>query len=188
MSKNRQISKKLVQYVLTELAALRNSGEDYYQLSPQKRNIIANVWLGYFEHTLDQNYSICEVESYTAFYDGSATPNPGIMRIGGYIKNGAGDTIWTLSKQLGQGTNNQAEYLALLEITKKLNELDAKDVEIFGDSMLSVKQVNGEWKIKDKNLKNLCKMVKDNLAKIENYSLSWVRRTENSIADKLSKG
>jgi ribonuclease HI len=188
MNKNQQIAKKMVQHILTELAELKKSGEDYYQLSPEKRNTLANVWMGYFEHILDKNFQICEVESYTAFYDGSATPNPGIMRIGGYIQNGAGDTIWTLSKQLGQGTNNQAEYLALLEVTKKLNELNAKNVEIFGDSMLSVKQVNGEWKIKDNTLKNLCKMVKGNLAKIDNYSLCWVRRNENAMADRLSKG
>ena len=51
---------------------------------------------------------------YTAYFDGSAKPNPGMMKIGGLVKDETGTIKGEYSKELGHGTNNEAEYLSLI--------------------------------------------------------------------------
>lgn len=183
MAKNRQIGRVLLEHIIKSLAE-----ENFYAMTNEERSAKANSWLDHFEDVLNRNFQETQCESFIAYYDGSAKPNPGDMHIGGYIKNNAGDTIWTMSKSAGFGTNNQAEYLALLEVSKKLVELGAKEAKIYGDSQLTVNQVNGKWQVKDQKMVNLHKLVKQNFSQIDKVKLKWVQRNQNSLADKLSKG
>jgi ribonuclease HI len=123
------------------------------------------------------------------FTDGACQPNPGKMGIGVVVewqKNNP--TI--ISKSGGDGTNNIAEYMALLEAQDFIKENIIKNVIINSDSTLMVKQVNGEWKCKDATLKELCskaqnrmKWFKDNNYKIE---LVYIPR-ELNLADTPAK-
>ena len=88
------------------------------------------------------------MKRYTAAFDGGATPNPGQMKIGGFIKL-YGKTIWRYSDSIGHGTNNIAEYASLLRLVKKAQTLGIKNIYIQGDSQLIINQVNGVWKAKD---------------------------------------
>jgi len=124
--------------------------------------------------------------TFTAYFDGSASPNPGDMNVGGHIKNDK-YTVSKFSKNMGNGTNNEAEYLALIELIKKIIYLHIKKVEIFGDSQLVVNQVNGVFKVKQENIKKLVEHVKNLLKQIPDWSLSWIERSKNKEADVLSK-
>jgi len=125
-------------------------------------------------------------KSFKAYFDGSATPNPGEINIGGCIKNG--DTnIFKFSKNMGRGTNSEAEYLALIEILGKIVSLKIQKVKIFGDSQLIVNQINGRYRIKQDNMKHLSRRAKALLSHIPEWKLSWIKRSKNREADALSK-
>lgn len=122
---------------------------------------------------------------YTAFFDGSAQPNPGIKRIGGRILYN-GTVLFDFNDITGRGTNNEAEYEALLRLSELIKIKGIKDINIYGDSQLVVNQINGIWKCTKPNLIPLKEKVLNNLSKI-NYTLKHVPREQNSEADKLSK-
>ena len=123
---------------------------------------------------------------YKAFFDGGARPNPGTITIGGYIQDDKGGIISSYSKHLGHGTNNQAEYLSLLYLVTLLVENSIKNVKIYGDSQLAVKQINGEWKVKDALLKDYWNKIHVCLTRIPKWELSHVPREENQEADNLT--
>jgi ribonuclease HI len=123
---------------------------------------------------------------YTAVFDGSAQPNPGIKHIGGAVYKD-GKTIYTFSIRRNHGTNNEAEYEALIEIASYLNGSGIEEVEITGDSMLVVNQVNGLWKCNVPQLQEYKEKIIRLLSGIK-YSLKHVPREQNTFADKLSKG
>lgn len=123
---------------------------------------------------------------FTAFFDGSASPNPGDIKIGGTIKDGV-TTLFKLSKQMGYGSNNEAEYLALIEILRKVIHFNIKKIEIFGDSKLAIDQINGDCANNKFNLQKLALRARDLLTQIPEWKLSWVKRSKNKEADALSK-
>ena len=125
------------------------------------------------------------MKTHQAWFDGSAIPNPGIMTIGGYINDDIGKPVYEFSSQLGQGTNNQAEYLALIKVLEKIKNNKIENVEIRGDSALVVNQVNLKWKAKNPNMKRLRNMALELLEGI-NWKLSHVPRSENAKADLLT--
>lgn len=124
---------------------------------------------------------------YECFFDGSAKPNPGEMKIGGVIKDLDGNVVEEYSKELGYGTNNQSEYLSfiyLLEIAAK--HLPDKLI-IRGDSALVVNQVNGNWKVKDPKMKGLCKIAQNMVQCFPEIQLEHVKRGLNQEADSLTR-
>ena len=125
-------------------------------------------------------------EIYYGSFDGSATPNPGEMTIGGVIKNMAGDRIRSYTKPMGEGTNNQAEYLSLINLLKEAKDAGIKKLIVTGDSLLVVNQVNGKWKTRDPRLQKLRREIFELLRDFEGWTLSHVPREENKEADKLT--
>jgi len=122
---------------------------------------------------------------YTAAFDGGATPNPGNMMIGGFIKLNGND-VFKFSRSIGQGTNNIAEYAALLTLVKEAQRLNIQDLYIQGDSALIVNQVNGTWKAKDPRMKQYRDRVIAVLKHIEHWELKHVLRGHNKEADLLT--
>ena len=100
------------------------------------------------------------------------------------LNNGAEKNI---SRSIGKATNNEAEYSALIEGVNIALKNNFKNIAIYSDSELLVKQINGEYKVKAKNLIPLKEKVELTLAKIENYSLEWIPREQNRSADRLAK-
>jgi len=118
--------------------------------------------------------------------DGGARGNPGPAGIGALLTDDKYQTIATISQYLGVTTNNQAEYRALLAGLKRAKELGADEVECYLDSELVVKQLNREYKVKNKELAPL-------FVEIYNLSLGFkkinyihVRREYNKDADRLA--
>ncbi len=121
-----------------------------------------------------------------AYFDGACKPNPGQMKIGFLIKDPNGKNIIEGTEKMGFGTNNQSEYLALLELSKQLVKLKINNVKMKGDSQLVVNQINCDWKCENLFLKRLNLQIQELLKEIPNWSLEWVRRDQNKEADLLS--
>jgi ribonuclease HI len=133
-------------------------------------------------HKIDKDYT------YKCFFDGSATPNPGHMQIGGYIqaKHPDSKVVYKYSKPMGVGTNNEAEYHSLIKLVNEIRRRGIKKVKIFGDSKLVVNQVNGIWKAKDRRMQVLRDRAREALTYIDEWSLIQIPRKQNSRADKLT--
>ena len=83
--------------------------------------------------------------------------------------------------EVGDKTNNEAEYLALLKTLDLVNEKQSssEDKIIRSDSKLVVNQVKGEWQVKEPRLKELNDRAKDAMEKLGSVRLEWVPRREN---------
>ena len=125
-------------------------------------------------------------EIYTGHFDGSSKPNPGAMRIGGYIKNSSG-IIHEYSIGLGQGTNNEAEYKAFLKILSDAERLGITKIKIYGDSALVVNQVTGKWKCNDSRMQQFKDQAQMIMSRFEFIEVHHVPRKQNSRADKLTR-
>jgi len=127
---------------------------------------------------------------YEGYFDGSATPNPGEMIIGGVIKGrfcNVEELILKYSIAIGHGTNNESEYNSLIELLTRAKKAGIKALNIKGDSLLVVNQVNGLWKTKDPRMKKLKITVLKLLEDFDYWNLMHVLRGENKEADSLTR-
>lgn len=120
------------------------------------------------------------------FTDGGARGNPGPAGIGAALKNENGEIVAEISEYLGVATNNQAEYKALLAALEKARELRAETLECYLDSELIVKQLKGEYKVKNKGLLPLFFEVQNLSKAFQQISFSHVKRELNQEADRLA--
>ncbi len=117
--------------------------------------------------------------------DGGARGNPGPAAVGIVIADAAGEVVHSAGETIGVATNNVAEYRALLRGIELARELGATELEIYGDSELVVKQVRGEYKVKDAGLKPLHAEARAALAGVGDWTFDHVRRDDNAHADEL---
>jgi len=123
------------------------------------------------------------------FTDGASRGNPGIAAVGIVINDEKDKEIRTLGKYIGECTNNVAEYTALIEGVKLLKELNEpfEEINFFCDSELIVKQIRGEYKIKNKELINLSlEFWKEIKSLNKKFSIRHIPREENKTADLLA--
>ena len=117
--------------------------------------------------------------------DGGARGNPGPAAIAAVAATPGGEVIERRGEAIGPATNNVAEYRAVLLGVALARELGALEVELVGDSELIVRQVKGEYKVKDADLRGLHAQVRDALSEFERWSIRHVRREQNVDADRL---
>ncbi|MGE5281682.1 MAG: ribonuclease HI family protein [Chloroflexota bacterium] len=117
--------------------------------------------------------------------DGGARGNPGPAAIAAVVQDAGGAVLEERGETIGRATNNVAEYRALLLGIERAAALGASELELVGDSELVVKQVRGEYKVKDAGMRELHARVKAALRDFESWSIRHVRRTENAEADRL---
>jgi len=117
--------------------------------------------------------------------DGGARGNPGPAAVAAVAATPGGDALASRGEAIGRATNNVAEYRALLLGIALAQELGAAEVDLVGDSELVVKQVKGEYRVKDQNLRPLHAEVRSALAGFERWSIRHVRREHNEAADRL---
>jgi ribonuclease HI len=102
------------------------------------------------------------------------------------IRDENGTLVKELSRYLGQTTNNVAEYEALIMGLEALLKLGKKRIRIQSDSQLLVRQLNGEYRVKDEKLKPLFQKAIALLRQFESYRIVHVPREENKLADRLA--
>ena len=119
-------------------------------------------------------------------FDGASKGNPGRMGIGVVLID-RGAIVDTISEKLdGEGTNNTAEYTALLRGIKKAKEHGWRSFVIEGDSEVVIRQVRGEYQVRKKHLAPLHQQVMRELGDLDSYEAHWIPRERNTRADKLS--
>ncbi|MBI4779558.1 ribonuclease HI family protein [Candidatus Falkowbacteria bacterium] len=121
----------------------------------------------------------------TIFTDGGARGNPGPAGIGAVIFDERGGVIAEISECIGEATNNQAEYKALIAGLTKAKNLGALELEVFLDSELVVKQLNREYRVKDKQLAPLFVQAYNISLGFKKIVFKHIRREKNELADKL---
>lgn len=122
---------------------------------------------------------------FTVHVDGGARGNPGPAAIAAVITDPDGEPLDSASEVIGRATNNVAEYRALLLGIERAVALGAEDLDLVGDSELIVKQVRGEYRVKDSGLKPLHGEVRKRLSRVGKWSIRHVRREQNADADRL---
>lgn len=118
------------------------------------------------------------------FTDGGCLGNPGEAAIAVVIKKGA-KPLKTISRSIGQGTNNIAEYTALIVALQEALILKADEVSVKTDSELMCKQVSGAYAVKHGNIKPLFDQVKHLITGFKSFQMTHVPREQNSEADAL---
>ncbi|MFH1187397.1 MAG: ribonuclease HI family protein [bacterium] len=123
---------------------------------------------------------------FSLYTDGGARGNPGPAGIGAVIKDGEA-VVKKIKKYIGEATNNQAEYEALIFGLSELKKMGGKDLEVncFLDSELVVKQLNLEYKVKNKELAPLFVKVWNLAQGFKKCKFFHVYREQNKEADKL---
>jgi len=116
--------------------------------------------------------------------DGGARGNPGPAGIGVVFSDTSGTTIVEFMEYIGETTNNVAEYKALILGLENAKSFKYTEIECRLDSELVVKQLNGQYKVKDSGLKPLYVKVQE-LAFFKPIKFVHVRREKNKLADKL---
>ena len=121
----------------------------------------------------------------TVHVDGGARGNPGPAAIAAVITADGGEVIDSGAQVIGRATNNVAEYRALIFGIERATALGGTELDLVGDSELVVKQVRGEYRVKDPNLKPLHAAVMSALGDVDSWSIRHVRRDHNAHADEL---
>jgi ribonuclease HI len=117
--------------------------------------------------------------------DGGARGNPGPAAIGVVIQNKESGVITKIGVYIGHATNNQAEYSALIEALQNAQKEKPSQVECLLDSELVVKQLNGEYKVKEPTIKKLWARVKELEKTFPQITYKHIPREKNKEADKI---
>ncbi|MBU0613807.1 ribonuclease HI family protein [Patescibacteria group bacterium] len=117
--------------------------------------------------------------------DGGARGNPGPAGAGAILHNNEGIVLAELSEYMGVATNNQAEYRGVVIGLKKAKELGIEELKVFLYSELIVKQINGEYKVRNAVLAKYFLEVYNLKQSFRIITFSHVPRAKNADADRL---
>lgn len=123
----------------------------------------------------------------TIYTDGAAMPNPGPAGIGVAILDESNAVVFEASHSIGWATNNQAEYRAVIKGLELAARLGAEHVELRSDSELLVRQVKGDYRVRNPGLKPLCDQVLRLIQAFQSCTIVHIPREQNRAADALSR-
>lgn len=124
------------------------------------------------------------MKEFRVFCDGGSRGNPGPSALGVVIKSTKDEVIEEIGEYLGVQTNNFAEYSAVLVAMQKLHQIGAKRADFYLDSELAVRQLNGEYRVKNDSLKMLHAKVIGLIGDMD-ISFTHVYRENNKEADAI---
>lgn len=120
------------------------------------------------------------------YSDGAARGNPGPAGAGAVLTKADGTVVAKCGKFLGNQTNNVAEYTALLIGIETALRLGAEELELVADSELLVRQLTGQYRVKNAGLKPLHAKALQLLGTISRWTVRHVPREQNALADEMS--
>ena len=118
--------------------------------------------------------------------DGASLGNPGEAAVGAIVEDKQGRLIARISQRIGKATNNQAEYTAIITALKEAIRLGAEEVDVRSDSQLVVRQVKGEYRVKNALLKPLYKQIKRLQKSLNGFTITHIPGHQNNEAHKLA--
>ena len=134
----------------------------------------------------DTKYEMRETKQEVIIYiDGASRGNPGPAAAAAILTDGAGAKLHAQASFLGQTTNNVAEYTAIIKALEAAKQIGAKELVIFSDSELLVKQVNGQYRVKSERIRPLFRQAVNLLGQFEGWKVQHIAREKNKEADKL---
>jgi ribonuclease HI len=119
------------------------------------------------------------------FTDGGARGNPGPAAYGFVLEDEEGTVLEARGEAIGIATNNVAEYSALIAGLRRAGELGVDELEVVSDSELMVKQMTGEYRVKNEALRDLYDEASRLERRIGRVRYRAVRREHNELADRL---
>ena len=125
-------------------------------------------------------------EVITLQFDGGSRGNPGPAGIGIVLRAADGTVLRTLGRFIGRATNNVAEYKALITALEEAKKLGAKKIIVRGDSELIVKQMRGEYRVKNADLRELYDEAQFLLHQFDEAKIEHNLRGHNTLADELA--
>jgi ribonuclease HI len=125
-------------------------------------------------------------ELITVNFDGGSRGNPGIAGTGVVLRAADGTPVITIGRYIGHATNNVAEYTALIEGLRQAKNLGAKKILVRGDSELVIKQMRGEYRVKNPALKQLYAQAARLADEFDSVRYEHNFREDNSLADRLA--
>ncbi len=120
------------------------------------------------------------------YVDGASSGNPGPAGIG-IVAFAEGRRVGTWQEPVGVTTNNEAEYLALKRALELALEQGVRQVEIRLDSELVYRQVQGEYRVRNRRLRALYEAVRGVAGRFELFEVRWVPREQNAEANRLAR-
>nr|ACV72190.1 ribonuclease H [uncultured organism] len=126
------------------------------------------------------------VDSAILWSDGASRNNPGPAAIGVVLKRPTGELLASDAEYIGKTTNNVAEYRALLRGLERARALGVRNLEVRADSELLIRQLQGQYRVKNAALKPLWEEAKERLSHFASVRLKHVRRELNTEADALA--
>jgi ribonuclease HI len=117
------------------------------------------------------------------FFDGGCRPNPGMMEIAAVVRG-----IAHVRRGIGQGSGEEAEWLALLHAVRIAVDLGADDVELVGDSRSVINHANGAGPCRDATLRQHLESYRAAIAAIPRFRLRAISRSKNLAGIALAKG
>jgi ribonuclease HI len=122
-----------------------------------------------------------------AFTDGASRGNPGESGIGLVVKDARGNTLYSTHGYIGISTNNRAEYIALLTLLERMKGVRCTKLLVHSDSELMVRQVNGQYKVRDIEMRKYHRKVTELIAGfVSPVELKHIPREKNADADSLA--
>lgn len=121
------------------------------------------------------------------YIDGASRGNPGKAGIGVLLCNDADEPVKEISESIGETTNNVAEYRALIRALEEARALGADTVEVYTDSELLARQINGLYGVHSPHLQPLYRRARALLRLFKSASVQHIPRSQNQRADRLAK-
>ncbi len=119
------------------------------------------------------------------YFDGASIGNPGPAGYGYVIR--CGDEVYRGYGHIGETTNNVAEYTGLIEGLVKCLELGCREVAIFSDSELVVRQLKGEYRVRSRRILPLYRAASELMGRFDSVEVYHIRRELNEEADELAR-
>lgn len=121
------------------------------------------------------------------YFDGASKHNPGIAACGAVLYDENDTEVDNDSKYLGDNvTNNYAEYMGLIIGLQLVLKNNIKEIDVYGDSLLVINQMNNNWKVKKDTLKILYKDANELIKCFDKIKIIFIKREKNKRADELA--
>ena len=122
-----------------------------------------------------------------AYTDGASRGNPGESGIGVILKDESGNLLAEHYGYIGRATNNIAEYTALASCLNLVQKMECGSLIVYSDSELMVRQLNGEYKVKDEGIRKHYRRIQKMLADMPfQFEIRHIPREKNREADQLA--
>ncbi len=126
------------------------------------------------------------IDAFVLYADGASRGNPGPASIGAVLYDPTGTVVAEVSETIGETTNNVAEYRAVIAGLEAAVEMGVERLQVRLDSLLLVRQIRGEYRVKAPGLKPLHRRAAALAARFPGFSIEHVRREANTVADALA--